>query len=178
MKSGKKLNAKNYSLSWWKSLNAFSFTSAKVLFSLIIGITCFIFRFLIKKCTTLLTMYFKYKTALQPYSLTILITYFALIRLPTGTTKYVRMCQLEECVVQSSLNFAYLKCQLVELRLILLIFYQLAGISKLRLLWKILGCSIVWLILPNIHTKLKPSKPFNDRRELTCLIGPFYFELR
>ena len=69
-------------------------------FSLIKVLTIYllIFRFLIKKCTTLLTMYFKYKTALQPCSLTILITYFALIRLPTGTTKYVRMCQLEDCV--------------------------------------------------------------------------------
>ena len=88
-----------------KSLNAFSFTIAKVLFSLIkVLMYLLIFRFLIKKCTTLLTMYFKYKTALQPCSLTILITYFALIRLPTGTTKYVRMCQFEDCVLQSSLN--------------------------------------------------------------------------
>ena len=32
-----------------------------------------IFRFLIKKSTTLLTMYFKYKTALQPYNLNYLL---------------------------------------------------------------------------------------------------------
>ena len=32
-----------------------------------------IFRFLIKKSTTLLTMYFKYKTALQPYTLNYLL---------------------------------------------------------------------------------------------------------
>ena len=107
-------------------------------------------------------------TALQSYSLTILITYFALIRLPTGTTKYVRMCQLEDCVLQN-----------VELRLNLLIFYHLACIiPKLRLLLKILGSIIILLTPPNIPTKLKHSKPFNDRRELTCLIGPFYFELR
>ena len=79
----------------------------KCFFSLIkVLMYLLIFRFLIKKCTTLLTMYFKYKTALQPCSLTILITYFALIRLPTGTTKYVRMCQLEDCVLQNCLNFA------------------------------------------------------------------------
>ena len=95
-----------------KVLGAFAsglgFNSFESCFSLIKVLTIYllIFRFLIKKCTTLLTMYFKYKTALQPCSLTILITYFALIRLPTGTTKYVRMCQLEDCVLQNCLNFA------------------------------------------------------------------------
>ena len=46
-----------------------------------------IFRFLIKKSTTLLTMYFKYKTALQPYNLNYLLC------LDQATNWHHQICQ-------------------------------------------------------------------------------------